>query len=178
MIAQLPSFVRFITKQNAIWSKALIMPLDIWHCVLSYQENTENGHVLPRNYSHNRIPRLQLFATNNFKQVANGIFRWQICYLLLLISNPEYLTHCWGQGGWYNLFPSSTTSKSAWWLRLRQSHCYSYWKPEPFYLATASVLGSVQLQAENILKKKIGSMLKYFRRAVDSLWGILGATAK
>ena len=23
-----------------------------------------------------------------FQQVANGIFRWQLCYLLLLISNP------------------------------------------------------------------------------------------
>ena len=51
VIAQLPSFVRF---------KALIIPLTIWTCVLSYQQKnnvSENGHFLPRNYFHNRIPR-------------------------------------------------------------------------------------------------------------------------
>ena len=83
VIARLPPIVRFMTKQNSIWSKALIMPLTIWNCVLSYKQKnyfSENRLVLPRNYFHNRIPRWQ--------QVANGIFRWQICYLLLLISNP------------------------------------------------------------------------------------------
>ena len=32
----------------------------------------------------------QHFAAHFFLQIANEIFRWQICYLLLLISNPEY----------------------------------------------------------------------------------------
>ena len=60
VIAQLPSVVRFMTKHNSIWSKALVMPLTIWNCVLSYQEKknfSENGRVLPENYFHNRIPR-------------------------------------------------------------------------------------------------------------------------
>ena len=35
--ARLPPIVRFMTKQNSIWSKALIMPLTIWNCVLSYK---------------------------------------------------------------------------------------------------------------------------------------------
>ena len=37
VIAQLPPFVRYMTKHNSIWSKALIMPLTIWNYVLSYQ---------------------------------------------------------------------------------------------------------------------------------------------
>ena len=62
VIAHLPSFVRFMTKHNSIWSKALIMPLAIRNCVLFYQEKnknnfSENGHGFPRNYFHNRIPR-------------------------------------------------------------------------------------------------------------------------
>ena len=36
--AKLPHIVRFMTKQNSIWSKALIMPLTIWYCVLSYKK--------------------------------------------------------------------------------------------------------------------------------------------
>ena len=32
-IALLPPIVIFMTEQNSIWSKALIMPLSIWHCV-------------------------------------------------------------------------------------------------------------------------------------------------
>ena len=35
--AGLPPIVRFKTKQNYIWSKALIMPLTIGNCVLSYK---------------------------------------------------------------------------------------------------------------------------------------------
>ena len=37
VIAQLPSFVRFMTKHNSIWSKALIMPLTygIKFCLIS-----------------------------------------------------------------------------------------------------------------------------------------------
>ena len=52
-------FVRFMTKYNSIWSKALIMPLTIWICVLSYRQKynfSENWHILPRNYFHNRLP--------------------------------------------------------------------------------------------------------------------------
>ena len=53
VIAQLPPIVRFMTKQNSIWSKALIMPLTIWNCVLSHKKKnyfSENWLVLPRNY--------------------------------------------------------------------------------------------------------------------------------
>ena len=32
------NIVRFMTKQNSIWSKALIMPLTIWNCILSYKQ--------------------------------------------------------------------------------------------------------------------------------------------
>ena len=31
------TIVRFMTKQNSVWSKALKMPLTIWNCVLSYK---------------------------------------------------------------------------------------------------------------------------------------------
>ena len=58
--ARLPPMVSFMTKQNSIWSKALIMPLTIWNCVLSYKHKnyfSENWLALPRNYFHNRIPR-------------------------------------------------------------------------------------------------------------------------
>ena len=57
--AQLPPIIRFMTKQNCVWSKALIMPLTVWNCVLSYKEKSyfsENQFVLPKNYCHNRIP--------------------------------------------------------------------------------------------------------------------------
>ena len=36
--AWLPPIIRFMTKQNSIWSKALIMPLTTWNCVLSYKQ--------------------------------------------------------------------------------------------------------------------------------------------
>ena len=51
------------------------MPLTICNCVLSYQEKnsfSENGHVLARNYFHNRIPRYQLFDTNNLNTQQKG----------------------------------------------------------------------------------------------------------
>ena len=57
---KLPHILRFMTKQNSIRSKALIMPLTIWNCVLSYKKKnylSENLLVLPRNYFQNRIPR-------------------------------------------------------------------------------------------------------------------------
>ena len=58
--AKLPHIVRFKTKQNSIRSMALIMPLDIWNCVLSYKQKnflSENQRAVPKNYFHNRIPR-------------------------------------------------------------------------------------------------------------------------
>ena len=57
--AKLPHIVKFMTQQNSIWSKALIMPLTIWNYVLSYKKNyfSENRLVLPRNYFQNSIPR-------------------------------------------------------------------------------------------------------------------------
>ena len=65
------------------------MPLTIWNCVLSYKQKnyfSENQLVLPSN----RISTGQVatFCYPHFKQEANGFFRGQICYLLLLISNP------------------------------------------------------------------------------------------
>ena len=56
----LPPTIRFMSKQNSILSKALIMPLTIWNCVLFYIAKSyfsENWLVLPRNYFDNRIPR-------------------------------------------------------------------------------------------------------------------------
>ena len=38
--AQLPSSVRFMTKQISIWSKALITPLNLWNCALSYKQGS------------------------------------------------------------------------------------------------------------------------------------------
>ena len=58
--AKLPHIVRFMTKQNSVWSKALLMPLIIWNCVMSYKKKNyfcEKRLVLPRNYFQNRIPR-------------------------------------------------------------------------------------------------------------------------
>ena len=68
--AWLPPIIRFMTKQNSIWSKALIMPLTIWNCVLSYQWNnycSENQLVLPRKYS---SPNFQVafFATHIYNR--------------------------------------------------------------------------------------------------------------
>ena len=54
------------TKHNSIWSKALIMPLTLWNCVLSYKHKiffSENQLAVPKNFFHNRIPRYHLFAT-------------------------------------------------------------------------------------------------------------------
>ena len=68
------------------------MPLTIWNCVLSYKQNdyfSEKQLALPRNYFHNRFPGSN-FLLPHFKQVAIWVFRWQVCYLLLLNSNPEF----------------------------------------------------------------------------------------
>ena len=32
--------VRFMTEHNSIWSEALIMPVTIWKCVLSFSRRT------------------------------------------------------------------------------------------------------------------------------------------
>ena len=69
--AQFPPIVIFMTKQNSIGSKALIMPLTIWNCVLSYKKNyfSEKQLVLPRKYFHNRNFQVAnlLLATVNFE---------------------------------------------------------------------------------------------------------------
>ena len=57
--------VRFKTKQDPIWSKALTVPLTI---VLQAVILRENGHLLPRNYFDNRISRQQLLATYLFNR--------------------------------------------------------------------------------------------------------------
>ena len=86
-IVKLPSFVRFTTKHYSIWSKALIMPLNIWNSVLSYQQNNnisvKTGMFFKEITSKTEFPGYNILLPT-FKQVANGI-----CYLLLLISNPE-----------------------------------------------------------------------------------------
>ena len=74
-LVQLAPIVRCMTKHNSILSKALVMPLTIWNCVLSYQQKnnfSENWHVLPRNYFHNRILRVffsGIFSSGNFATV-------------------------------------------------------------------------------------------------------------
>ena len=65
--AQLPPVlvvVRFKTKQNSIWPKALTMPLTIWNCVLSYQKKICY-----------RIARQQHFATYFLNRWQMGFFR-------------------------------------------------------------------------------------------------------
>ena len=66
------------------------MPLTIWNCVLSYQDrrriiSVKMGMFFQEIISITEFPD----SYQQFKQVANGIFRWQICYLLLLILNPD-----------------------------------------------------------------------------------------
>ena len=82
----------FMTKQNSKWSKPLIIPLTIWNCVLPY-----NWRIISVKTAlfFQEITFITEFPGSNFLlstflKVANGIFtcRWQICYLLLLISNP------------------------------------------------------------------------------------------
>ena len=80
VITQLPPIVRFMTNYNSIWSKALVMPLTIRNCVLSY--------LITGKFFQEITSITETFCYQQFKQVANGIYRWQICYLLLLISNP------------------------------------------------------------------------------------------
>ena len=51
--ARSPVIIRSMTKQNSMWSMALIMPLTIWNCVLSYKEKS----YFSENYFHNRLRR-------------------------------------------------------------------------------------------------------------------------
>ena len=90
---RLPPLVRFMTKQNSIWSKALIMPLTIWNCVLSY------GHM---ELLRRRIISVKIglffqeitlrteFLGSNFllpTSLTGGKWNFQVANLLLLISN-------------------------------------------------------------------------------------------
>ena len=54
--ARVQPIVRFMTKQESIWSKELIMPLTIWNCVLTYKHKIKFSENLPRNYFQIRIP--------------------------------------------------------------------------------------------------------------------------
>ena len=67
------------------------MPLTIWNCVLSYKQMnyfSENRACSSMTWLSKQNSQVATFCYPPFQQVANGIFRWQICYLLLLISNP------------------------------------------------------------------------------------------
>ena len=61
--AGLPPIVIFKTKQNSIWSKALIMRLTIWNCVLSYKRKnfSVNSSLLFR-----KITSITEFPGSNF----------------------------------------------------------------------------------------------------------------
>ena len=81
-----------MTKQNSIWSKALIMLLTIWNCVLSYKKKnyfSKKSACSSKKFLAEQNSQVATFCYLHFFQVANGIFRWHICYLLLLISNPD-----------------------------------------------------------------------------------------
>ena len=105
--ARLPPIIRFMIKQNCIWSKALINlspPYGIVFCLI-------NRRIISVKISlfFQRIVFVAGFPGNffcyqHFKQVTNGIFRWKICYLPLLISNPEI-------GNLFVLFTTSYTLK-------------------------------------------------------------------
>ena len=74
------------TKSHMV--KGINNAFDHTELCLSYKQNiyfSENLLVLPRNYFQNRVPGSNFLLPT---QVANWIFRWQICYLLLLISIP------------------------------------------------------------------------------------------
>ena len=78
-MAQLLAIVRLMTKQNSIWSKAFLMPLTIWNCVC---------HI---NRTIISLKNVLLFLVLTGSKLG---FRLQICYLLLLISNPgRYFSH-------------------------------------------------------------------------------------
>ena len=67
-------------------TKALIVPLTIWNCVLSYKKDyfSENWLVLLRNYFQNNIPRYQLFATYS---LIGGKWDFEVANLLLATVN-------------------------------------------------------------------------------------------
>ena len=85
-----PVVVKFKTKQNSIWSKALAMPLTIRNLFSFTSRRSSSvriGFYLPV-IDLLKNCQAATFCHQLFQQVANGILRWQICYLLLLISNP------------------------------------------------------------------------------------------
>ena len=77
--AQLPPIVRFMTKQNYIWSKAFTMPLTIWHCVLSCEKKnyfSENSLLFQE-----ITFRWKLFATYIFNgQMGFSGGKFATCY--------------------------------------------------------------------------------------------------
>ena len=93
--ARLPPIVRFMTKQNSIWSKALIMPLTIWNCVLSWKQKnyfSENWLVLLRNCFHKQIGlnifylvlSIHTFIHEHILVQALGLEQKQYAYRVLL----------------------------------------------------------------------------------------------
>ena len=66
------------------------MPLTIWNCVLSYKHKNYFGE---NQLAVSKITSITEFPGSNFLQPTcltdvKWDFRWQIWYLLLLISNP------------------------------------------------------------------------------------------
>ena len=66
------------------------MPLTIWNCVCSYKQKKYFSEI---GLFFHEVAFITEFLGSNFcyphfEQEANGIFRWQICFVLLLISNP------------------------------------------------------------------------------------------
>ena len=88
--ARLPPIIRFMIKQNSIWSKALIMSLTIWNCVSSYKGKSyfsENWLVFPRNHVHYRIPGSNLLLPTF---LAGSKWDFPVANLLFATVNFEH----------------------------------------------------------------------------------------
>ena len=79
-----PPIVRFMTKQNFIWSKAL-MPLLIWNCVCLINRRIISVKIQEITFR-TEFPGSN-FLLPTFLTGTNEIFRRQICYFLLILLN-------------------------------------------------------------------------------------------
>ena len=87
--AQLPTSVRFMTKQNSIWSKALIMPLTIWNCVFLIKRKIISVKI---GLFFQEITFRTEFPGSNFllhRFLTGGKCDFQVAILLLATNNFE-----------------------------------------------------------------------------------------
>ena len=88
VIAQLPPFVRYMTKHISLGLKALIMPLSIWNCCLISRRIV--AVIIGMFFQ--EITSITEFLGSNFLLPTMGSkldFRWHICYLLLLLNGES-----------------------------------------------------------------------------------------